>query len=134
MLIYILSAIGILFLFLIINGIRRNKWFMNLKPGDEILVKIFSEDCDCYKKAIVVKSPSKKISTDKYNNPYCEDSSSYREVSTYLVEVKFDQETINKCKKCAEEHDNNCWYNVTKFSRYDVKPYKCSIKGKISNT
>lgn len=73
------------------NHIKKDKWFTNLKPGDKILVQIFSEDCECFVKATVIESAK---------NGYVN------------AEVSKDAKL---CKKLS------CWSNVTTFRKSSIK-------------
>lgn len=86
------------------------KWFKSLKPSDEVSVTIYSEYCNCSRNATVTKS------IDEDN----------------LIEAKMDEQTLAKCKNCAnfksinDKGEITCWYQVTKFTKEDV--YKIKIK------
>jgi len=106
---YILYAIlilGFALLFKVVyDSDKRYKWFMKLKPGDKILVKIYSFHCDCGKEATVTKE-----SDGKY-------------IGAEVVDIE-------RCKGCAEINSRNkageitCWYNVTMFKKGDVGKIK----------
>lgn len=90
------------FLFKIVyDSHRKEKWFNSLKPGDNIVVWIYSEYCECIRDAVVTKP-----SDGKY-------------IEAQIIDIE-------KCKNCAEFNSKNkegketCWYNVSKFSKKDV--------------
>jgi len=80
---------------------KKYNWFNKLKPEDKILVRIFSENCECAQEAIVSKESDGKF------------------IMAKLLDDK-------KCKNCAELNgknkngQNTCWYNVTMFTKEDV--------------
>lgn len=48
-------------MFRIVNKMDSHyKWFNNLKPGDMILVTIYSNSCECHKEAMVISEPKRK--------------------------------------------------------------------------
>jgi hypothetical protein len=97
---YILSVAVILLFIVVFKKIRKRIWFNNLKPGDKILVRIYSANCDCYKHSIVTNS-----------------------VSDGFITASLDSETQSKCKECAflnsgtdSGPDITCWYGVDSFN------------------
>jgi len=103
----ILSALILGFFYVLIRHVMEDqkhyKWFYSLKPGDRILVRIYSQFCDCPIEAVVV---------DSAHNKY--------------ITAQIDNDTVNKCKQCAEANgtdqkgSNTCYYEVTMFKREDV--------------
>jgi hypothetical protein len=98
--VYILSFAVIVLLLVGIKKIRKIIWFDKLKPGDKILVRIYSANCDCYRHAIVNKS-----AIDGF------------------ITASLDSETQSKCKECAfinsgtdSGPDITCWYGVDLFN------------------
>ena len=90
----------------VLNSFFKTTWFSNLKPGDKILVVIFSEFCECKREATVIKVPE----------------GSYIEASI---------DDISECLKCAKiksitsgMNETSCWYNVTQFHKRNVAKIK----------
>lgn len=91
-----LSMIGFIIILFGINykSKKYRKWLWNLKPGDNILVYIYSNYCECTREATVITG---------FNGEHIE------------AKIKPD------CSKCAELMSKNdkgkitCWYEVTKF-------------------
>ena len=87
----------------ILNRFSKTNWFSNLKQGDKILVRIFSDSCECLKEATVVNSPT---------NSY--------------IEAKVDD--VNKCLDCAKikaltksgMNESSCWSHITLFHKKNV--------------
>lgn len=80
---------------------QHTKWFLTLKPGDKIFVQIYSKNCECLKEAIVTDTPDGK----------------------YINAKIIDLEKCMSCSKINAIDDNNnntCWYNVTRFYKYNV--------------
>ena len=82
---------------------KHHRWFSNLKPGDHVLVRIFSINCDCSAKATITSLPNGKSIT-----------------------AKLDNKDYDKCKTCAEingtddKNNETCWYHITTFNRKNV--------------
>lgn len=78
---------------------KHYKWFMALKVGDKVLVRIYSQYCECAREATVV-APVK----DKY------------------IEVVLSEEVKQSCIDCSNTNGANgsCWYQVTQFKKGDV--------------
>lgn len=99
----IITIISIVFVKYLLSVDEFKKWFNNLKPGDKILVKIYSSYCECDREATVTES--------SYNK---------------FIVAKMDDMTYNKCKECALFKSQNdkgnltCYYDATKFSKQDV--------------
>jgi hypothetical protein len=54
---FILIAVGFIFIFgLAREADKHLKWFRSLKPGDRVLVRIYSKYCECAREAVVIKS------------------------------------------------------------------------------
>lgn len=96
--IIILGSIGLLFS-IVYKSQKHYKWFMSLRPGDKIIVSIYSRFCECTREATVTKA-----SDGKY------------------IEAKVDAD----CSNCAEFNSKDekgeitCWYHVTKFDKNSV--------------
>ena len=81
----------------------KNKWFSNLKPGDKILVRIFSDSCECKREATVINVPKNSH-----------------------IEAKIDN--IDNCLDCAKikaltksgMNESSCWSHVTEFHKSNV--------------
>jgi hypothetical protein len=99
--IYILAALILVAFFFIFKWTseldKHYKWFNSLKPGDLILVMIFSESCECYKEAMVIEEPVGKF-----------------------VEARMSTDETEKCILCHKANDT-CLYQVTQFHRNTVK-------------
>jgi hypothetical protein len=99
----IVAIISIMLVKYLLSVDKFKKWFYNLKPGDKILVKIYSNYCDCYREATVTKSSDNK-----------------------LISAKMDDVVYNKCKECAlfksknDKGEVTCYYDMTKFTKQDV--------------
>ena len=82
---------------------RHLKWFNSLKEGDHILVRIYSNYCECAREAVVTKPTDGKYIT-----------------AEILPDV------ITTCEECAlvnslsDKKTPTCWYNVTMFKKGDV--------------
>jgi hypothetical protein len=76
---------------------KHYKWFNLLKPGDTILVTIFSENCDCKKEAMVIEEP-----VGKY------------------VEAQLSTDEKSKCKSCDKANDSCFYDNITSFHRNTI--------------
>lgn len=72
---------------------RKINWFNSLKPGDNILVEIFSEDCECFVQALVITPAIGK---------------------TIIAKVIVDNYSCDQC--------NTCWKHVTMFDIHKTKP------------
>ena len=102
--ILVLTTLGIIS---IDKSISNNKWFSNLKPGDKVLVRIFSDSCECMREATVINVP--------------EDAH---------IEAKVDD--IDKCLDCAKikaltksgMNESSCWSHVTLFHKKNVSKIK----------
>lgn len=96
----VIAAIALL-LKIVYDSQKKHRWFMNLKPGDEVSVWIYSEYCECARNAVVTKP-----SDGKY-------------IEAQIIDIE-------KCKNCSEFNSKNkegketCWYNVSKFAKKDV--------------
>ena len=101
---FIICAFAFLFK-IVYSSDKHYNWFMKLKPGDKILVMIYSHFCECLKEAEVTKA-----SNGKY-------------LEAKILDIEF-------CKNCAEfnskdkKGEQTCWYNVVMFKKSDV----CKIK------
>lgn len=69
------------------------KWFNSLKPGDMILVEIFSNDCECFIEAMVVSEPFGKY-----------------------IEAEISTDKKKGCQHCHKAN-NSCLYDVNVFHR-----------------
>ena len=109
---YVILAIG----FLIIAKIaydqdKQFKWFHSLKEGDRILVRIYSEYCECAREATVVGEPHGKY-----------------------LEAKIDDDAMIKCKECAEINSKNnkgqltCWNQITHFDLHNCSEINDKFK------
>jgi len=89
-------AMAALLLKIVYDSNKKEKWFMNLKPGDKIVVGIYSNYCECFRDAEVTK-----ISDGKF------------------IKAKITE----NCKNCAEAKSKNkygdetCFYHVTLFAK-----------------
>lgn len=87
----------------IIREFNKNKKFKIIKPGDKVLVTIYSEYCECERESNVI---------EKYENK---------------IKARISEEVNKKCLQCSnfkainEEGKNTCNYFVTEFSKFDVK-------------
>ena len=75
---------------------KHYKWFSELKPGDIIIVEIFSNECECQGKAKVLKEPYGKY-----------------------VEAEMFPETKKMCEHC-EKANNSCSCESYMFHRSSV--------------
>lgn len=91
----ILLIISFILLAKIILDHNKDNWFLNLKPDDKIKVRIKNKYNKCVKIAHVDDFPSKN-----------------------RVKVKFENDEIEKCQKCALSQE--CKYNVTIFKKGEV--------------
>ena len=98
----VLITILCLLLFKIVfTSQKQHSWFNNLKPNDKVVVRIFSENCECLNEAIV------KSESDGFF------------ITAELVDKK-------KCEDCAElkgknsKGENTCWYKVVMFNKDNV--------------
>ena len=100
------SIIVLFFIMLFYHAFKHDmyvKWFKSLKPGDEVSVTIYSENCNCSRNATVTRS------VDEDN----------------LIEAKMDEQTLSKCKNCAiTKGEDTCWHQVTMFAKEDVDKIK----------
>lgn len=102
----IIAVITVIVLLLFISKLKyessqHTDWFSNLKPGDKIFVQIYSNDCECLKEAIVINSA----------------------IGNYIDAKIVDLEKCISCSKINaidENNNNTCWYNVTRFYKYNV--------------
>jgi len=76
---------------------KHYKWFSKLKQGDKVLVNIYSDNCDCYKEAMIISPPDRKF-----------------------VEAYMSTDVKHSCKKCINA-DSSCKYDVTMFKYYTIK-------------
>lgn len=97
---------------IVYNSQKKYKWFKNLKPGDEIIVTIFSENCECERPSIVKEQLGNNVKAEMLTD------------------------TITNCENCAkinsknEKNEPTCWYKVTVFNKKDV--YKIENKSHIN--
>lgn len=75
---------------------KHYEWFNSLKPGDNILVTIFGNDCECQKEAMVIAEPIGKY-----------------------VETQMSTDEKLKCSSCHKANDS-CFYQATLFHRNTV--------------
>jgi hypothetical protein len=87
------------------------KWFHSLKEGDRILVRIYSENCECAREATVVSEPHGKF-----------------------LEAKIDDNILSRCKECAELNSKNnkgqltCWNQMILFDLHNCTKIKDKSK------
>jgi len=79
---------------------KHYKWFNNLKPGDKVLVTIYSDNCECQKESMIVSEPFNKY------------------VEAYLsTDIK---RTCRYCYKTNGMKNRSCKYDITLFHRNSV--------------
>ena len=82
---------------------KHYRWFKTLKPGDRVLVRIYSINCNCEAKATI---------TSEANGKY--------------INALIDSKDYKHCETCAHLNGdgnngvNTCWYNITKFNKGNV--------------
>jgi len=96
----IIAAFAMMFR-IVLDAHKKEKWFNSLKPGDNIVVWIYSEYCECMRDAVITKSSNGKF------------------IEAEIIDIE-------KCKTCSEFHSKDksgketCWYNVQSFTKKDV--------------
>lgn len=104
----ILIAVGFIYIFKLAHESDKHlKWFRALKPGDRVLVRIYSKYCECAREAVVTKG--------------CMDNDGKHIEADLLPDV------TKACSLCAELNSMEignvtCWYKVTSFGKGDVTP------------
>lgn len=90
---------GVYLIFLL--KIKRNKWLKSLKPGDKILVRIYSKTCECVCEATVTKALERDF-----------------------INATLDEVNRKNCESCSKLKGEDCWYDVTRFYKNNIKPIK----------
>lgn len=98
----IVIAIILILLKIVLSKTKKYNWLRSLKPGDVVLVRVYSKMCECLKEATVTKSLENNFLEAK------------------IIDHK-------KCEQCAilnsKETENGavtCWYNVNRFHKNNV--------------
>jgi preprotein translocase subunit YajC len=104
----ILLALGFIIIYkLAYDADKHLKWFNSLKPGDKVLVQIYSKYCQCAREAVVIK---------------CSMDNGGKHIEANLL-----PDVTQRCELCSKVNsidgeDSTCWYNVTSFSKGNVAP------------
>lgn len=90
----VLVLIGFFFIFKWAYELDKSyKWFNSLKPGDMIMVEIFSNYCECFVEEMVTNEPNGKY-----------------------IEAELSTDMKKECENCRKAN-NTCLYNVNLFHR-----------------
>lgn len=98
----IVIAIILILLKIVLSKTKKYNWLRSLKPGDVVLVRVYSKMCECLKEATVTKSlENNHLEAKIIDHKKCEDCAAINSKETKLSNI-------------------TCWYNVTKFHKNNV--------------
>jgi hypothetical protein len=103
---YIIIVVVFILVFRLVHLAEiKYKWFISLKQGDKVMVRIYADNCECMREATVTNA-----AIGKY------------------IDATIDN--ISECSECARLNSVNdklnitCWYHATSFHRKDVNKPK----------